>query len=84
MTSISLLLLSISCVLSIRAKRLPAVHYHHASSLVIGKRQRAPYNTKAAHMPLVNKDEACKRLVTMINVDTTRVENGRGKMHEAH
>lgn len=29
-------------------------------------------------MPLVNKDEACKRLVTMINVDITRVENGRG------
>lgn len=29
-------------------------------------------------MLLVNKDEACKRLVTMINVDTTRVENGRG------
>lgn len=31
-------------------------------------------------MLLVNKDEACKRLVTMINVDTTRVENGRGKI----
>lgn len=29
-------------------------------------------------MLLVNKDEACKRLVTMINVDITRVENGRG------